>query len=126
MEQEKRNILVVDNDVAVGNLLIRVFKMELGWDIEYVPDGELALAMWRKNKHDLIITDLDRPRLDGEELISIMQQEDPDVKIIVLSGYKPKTIKGVLRVFGKPIQDICGFARRVKEIILETEATCPA
>jgi DNA-binding NarL/FixJ family response regulator len=50
-------------------------------------DGEEALALVRRERPDLVITDLIMPRLNGVELTRRIRQELPDSKVILISSY---------------------------------------
>lgn len=50
-------------------------------------DGEMALPMIRKLQPDVLITDIKMPFMDGLSLSHIVNQEFPDTKIIIISGY---------------------------------------
>ena len=50
-------------------------------------DGEMALPMIRKQKPDVVITDIRMPFMDGLELSRMIRRELPETKIIIISGY---------------------------------------
>jgi len=50
-------------------------------------DGEMALPLIRKERPDVLITDIKMPFMDGLELSHIVKREMPDTKIIIISGY---------------------------------------
>lgn len=50
-------------------------------------DGEMALPLIRKERPDVIITDIKMPFMDGLSLTHIVKQEFPETKVIIISGY---------------------------------------
>ncbi len=50
-------------------------------------DGEMALPLIRKEKPDVLITDIKMPFMDGLSLSEIVREELPKTKIIIISGY---------------------------------------
>lgn len=50
-------------------------------------DGEMALPMIRKERPDVLITDIKMPFMDGLSLSHLVRKELPDIKIIIISGY---------------------------------------
>lgn len=50
-------------------------------------DGEMALPLIRKTKPDVLITDIKMPFMDGLSLSKIVNNELPNTKIIIISGY---------------------------------------
>lgn len=50
-------------------------------------DGEAALALVRRERPDIVITDLMMPRLNGVELTRRIRRELPETKIILMSSF---------------------------------------
>jgi DNA-binding NarL/FixJ family response regulator len=50
-------------------------------------DGEEALALVRRERPAIVITDLVMPRLNGIELTGRIRQEFPETKVILMSSY---------------------------------------
>ena len=50
-------------------------------------DGEIALPLLRTTQPDVLITDIKMPFMDGLQLIKIVRERMPWVKIIILSGH---------------------------------------
>lgn len=50
-------------------------------------DGEVALPLIAKTRPDVLITDIKMPFMDGLTLASMVRDEFPDIKIVIISGY---------------------------------------
>jgi two-component system cell cycle sensor histidine kinase/response regulator CckA len=64
-----------------------------------VSDGEDALKIYqeKKEKIDLVILDLIMPGMGGKKCLEGLLQINPDVKVVVASGYSPEgTVKSFL------------------------------
>jgi two-component system, cell cycle response regulator len=72
------NILVVDDSRTIRRILRRDLEAA-GYAVDEAPDGEVALAMCRGAAPDLVLLDVDMPRLDGMATLERMQQ-DPDLR----------------------------------------------
>ncbi len=71
-------ILVVD-DQPVNRLLLKKQLVLLGLQVEKAESGQMALALWKKQHIDLIITDCHMPEMDGYALTrNIRQLEQQD------------------------------------------------
>ena len=70
------NILVVDDDKGIREILEIVLTQE-GYDVTSVEDGLKALAKCRRQKYDLIITDLKMPKMDGIEFMKAAKEVSP-------------------------------------------------
>lgn len=62
-KQPKRRILVVEDDEAIGKMLVKVLGTR--YAVEHAVDGPHAVALASKNPPDLIMLDVMMPGLDG-------------------------------------------------------------
>ena len=80
------SILIVDDDINLCTVLKEELS-EVGYDAEYVNDGDAAFDFLRGHSVDLILLDLKMPNKDGFEVLKEIQQRGIKVKIIVLTAY---------------------------------------
>lgn len=80
-----QRILVVDDDASLRNLLAQTLE-GAGFQAFTAEDGRDARAQVEKHQIDLVITDLAMPREEGMELIRALRKEQPEVKIVAMSG----------------------------------------
>ena len=82
-------VFLVEDEVVMRNGI----KNNIPWEqegFEFVgeaSDGELAYPLIKKEKPDILITDIRMPFMDGLELSRLVKKELPRIKIIILSGY---------------------------------------
>lgn len=81
--------LVVDDSMLIRHSVCRYFE-ERGFQVESATNGVEALEMLQQIKPDVIVTDLQMPKMDGRELITILKNrpDTREVPIIVLAGKK--------------------------------------
>ncbi|MBT3281020.1 MAG: response regulator [Campylobacteraceae bacterium] len=82
-----KNILLVDDSQILLDLLIHALK-DSGLDnIDTAVNGKEALEMSIKNNYNLIITDINMPKIDGFKLISKLKELDKykNIPVLVLS-----------------------------------------
>ena len=84
---ERRRILVVDNDPAIGQLCLRVLTSE-GFSVDIAVNGIEARDMIREKKYDLILIEIKIPIMNGMELYQYMIREHPDLanRVIFTDG----------------------------------------
>ncbi|MBI3722381.1 response regulator, partial [bacterium] len=84
--ERKRRVLVVDDSVVTRQLERRILE-GLGFDVDLAVDGQDALRLLEKEKPDLIVSDLEMPRLDGFGLIRRIRADARvnEVPIIIVS-----------------------------------------
>lgn len=86
--QGSGTILLVDDEpqlMQVAKLLLKA----LGFDVFEAANGREALELYRKNADyiTMVVTDLGMPVMDGYELIRELKKLNPELPVIVSSGY---------------------------------------
>ncbi len=116
-----RRVLVVDDDVHSRDAVARLLTEE-GYDATVAADGEQAsgiLASWHP---DLVLTDLNMPRLDGRGLLQRVKTVLPGIPVIVLSarasadGRASVEGMGAAGFFAKPVQ-VDQLLARIRDLI---------
>lgn len=77
-------ILIVEDELDVLNALKKGFK-KYGYAIDTASDSKEALESYYSNYYDLIILDLNLPKLDGIEILKEIRSENKEVNVISLS-----------------------------------------
>jgi DNA-binding NarL/FixJ family response regulator len=82
------NILVVDDHPIVREGLVAILEAQDDFNVVgEAGNGEEALRLYRKYEPDVVMMDLEMPRLDGPGAIQAIRAEDPGAKIVVLTAY---------------------------------------
>ena len=81
-------VLVVDDEAPVRILAQQVLE-EFGFEVLTAEDGLKAVETYRRlgTSIDLILLDLTMPNMDGEQALRVIQELDPEVKVLLSSGY---------------------------------------
>jgi CheY-like chemotaxis protein len=84
---ETRRILLVDDEEMVRKAIRLILGLG-GYDIVEAVDGEEAVHKYLEASppFDLVVIDLDMPRLNGAEAMARIRNHHPEAKAIVLSG----------------------------------------
>ena len=105
-----KKVLIVEDNRLERKIVHHLLELNFGKDlyIDDVADGNQALDYLRKQKYDLVITDLIMPKTEGIELIRNLHQNHPSVKIIAVSGSNPYYLYmakkiGIDGMFTKPL-----------------------
>jgi CheY-like chemotaxis protein len=80
------NILLVD-DNKLGLSARKCVLEEVGHRIATAVNGVDALEQFANAKFDLVVTDYKMPRMDGLELIAGLRKTQPDLPVILISGF---------------------------------------
>jgi two-component system, sensor histidine kinase len=68
-------VLAAD-DNAVNQLVLRTLLQQFGIDAAVVEDGEAAVAAWESEDWDLILMDVQMPRMDGLEATGVIREKE--------------------------------------------------
>src|ERR1700691_130763 len=81
-----RSILIVEEDASLANFLCRELRAG-SFTVDSVFDGETALATLQdEGRRDLLILELNLPKLDGMSLLQRVRQARPRLPMMVLSA----------------------------------------
>ena len=85
--KSKPRILVADDDPDVRNLVKDLLTIE-GFDVETAEDGLEAMALLKKHKFALLISDVHMPRMEGPQLLKVIRAtaEGKTQPVIMLSS----------------------------------------
>jgi DNA-binding NtrC family response regulator len=118
-------ILLVDDEELVRELGTEMLEWA-GYNVLTAVNGQEALELYRRKKSDisLVILDLIMPKLGGKQCLEELLAIDPEVKVLVASGYsadgptknaigsgakgfisKPYDAKEILRVVRKVLDE---------------------
>ncbi len=85
MMEKLREIMVVDDEAGIRALLSDAL-MEEGYSVTLAENGMDSLQQLSKHRFDLLITDINMPKLNGLELIRMMKKRGRREKVILISG----------------------------------------
>lgn len=82
-------VLVIDDSMLIRHTICR-FLEEMGFEVESADDGVTAMHLLAAHLPDLIVTDMQMPRMGGRELIARLKQHPgtAGIPVVVLTGDK--------------------------------------
>jgi two-component system response regulator HydG len=80
------NILVIDDDPAIREACSAVFYEE-EYSVQTADNGQTGLQIIREQNIDLVLLDLKMPGIGGMDLLKIIREEDPEIVVIIITGY---------------------------------------
>jgi CheY-like chemotaxis protein len=87
MAETQFAILCVDDEPAVLHPLEIMLKRR-GFHVVTAHDGPSAIELFRQIKFDAVVLDYVMPGMSGGQVAEVMRQENPNVPIILHTGYK--------------------------------------
>ncbi|HET6429959.1 MAG TPA: ATP-binding protein [Phycisphaerae bacterium] len=117
------NILLVDDEDVVRNFTARALR-GLGYTVTPAADGVEAVEVFgeAEGHFDAVVLDLIMPKLGGEDAFRLMKEIDPNVRVLVATGFsQPGVIdsllrQGVVAVLIKPFS-IENLSREIARVI---------
>ena len=122
-KQSQQSALCVDDDRELRELLHELIG-QMGHTSETAVDGVNALEKMEKKHFDIVITDINMPRLDGIGLIKRIAADFSDTDVIAITGYQTEynytdlIALGASDFISKPI-NLDEFEAKIKRIVRE-------
>ena len=85
MSDLKSRLLIVEDEPNTRTLLTQIFVGK-GHSVRAAADGFAALEEIRKDPPDILLSDLNMPRMSGFELLSVVRRKVPKIFVIATSG----------------------------------------
>lgn len=87
-QPSRGTVLLVDDERAVRGIASDILG-KLNYDVLPVGSGREAIKLYRENKEEivLVILDIVMPELGGSEVFQELRQINPEVKVLLCSGY---------------------------------------
>lgn len=115
---KEKNVLIIDDDKLQLQLMEEIFSPIFNKAI-LINDASKAISLLKKNHFDLVLTDIQMPKMDGFELIQTLRdtEETNQIPVIALSGKRNLTQEDFIELgfttsHPKPIQ----FSKLIHEI----------
>lgn len=96
---KRDKILLIDDDETVLALWEEQFK-SAGYHVRAALNGEKAIDMIKKERADIVFTDLFMPKMNGVEVCRRIKELCPDTEVVFVSGH-PQEIEKHLMDFIK-------------------------
>ncbi|MHC4408435.1 MAG: sigma-54-dependent transcriptional regulator, partial [Planctomycetota bacterium] len=115
----KARLMIVDDDLLVADSLA-VFLKSRNYEVSVETDAHRALRRMRDGETpDLILTDVNMPGLDGFALLKEARKIDPNIVIVMLTGYG--TIESAVKAMREGAEDYVTKPVIDEEMLLTVE-----
>jgi CheY-like chemotaxis protein len=79
-------ILVIDDDPLIRDMLSTELA-DAGHSVTAAANGWEGMRRFRPDFHDLVITDICMPQVNGADLLRVLRREVPEVPVVVISAH---------------------------------------
>ena len=118
-------VLIVDDDLGQLRLLARIFSMRRpDLEVATAANGAEAIERLRAASSDLVLTDLQMPRMNGFELLAWLRSHQPHIPVFTMTAYPDAESMerlrdlGSIECFTKPL-DVSGVLERLSSAVTE-------
>jgi DNA-binding NtrC family response regulator len=115
-------VLVVDDEVTL-RMLLRKALAKTGCHVEVADDGENAIRMLEVDTFDVVVLDINMPRVTGHQLAKQIEKKYPDLPVIFMTAeadannVKKAYAEGAKDFLVKPFDDIDRVVTKILEVI---------
>lgn len=82
----KHRILVVDDEESIREFLDIMLRKE-GYEVTMAQDGEQAVEILKKKTFDMVISDMQMPKMNGIELLKYVKDQNPDLIFMLITAF---------------------------------------
>ena len=119
-----KKILVVDDSMTTRTMMKNILS-NVGYSVDAVLDVSEAMVKLKMNHYDLVITDLDMPKINGYEFVERLKTDEmyTDIPIIVISATNSETAFKKLKNYSveayiqKDNFNQTAFVEKIKEVL---------
>jgi two-component system C4-dicarboxylate transport response regulator DctD len=79
-------VVIIDNEVEIGEALLEMLELE-GFNVVAYQQAEQALRGLNYDSPVVVLSDVKMPKMDGLSLLSRLQQLDPAIPVLLMSGH---------------------------------------
>lgn len=125
----RRLVMIVDDSVTVRKVTSRLLERQ-GYDIVTAKDGVDAIEQLENVRPDLMLLDIEMPRMDGFEVTNLVRHHDihRDLPIIMITSrtgekHRERAFSlGVTHYMGKPFQE-AELLENIQQLIAEKQGS---
>jgi two-component system, chemotaxis family, protein-glutamate methylesterase/glutaminase len=120
------HVLVVDDSAVVREVLSAILSQDGAITVAVAPDPFIAMAKIKQNRPDVIVLDLEMPRMDGMTFLKKIVREDP-IPVVICSALAGSSTavglqaleEGAVEVVNKPRLGVKQFLEESAVIIVD-------
>ena len=90
MVDERRRVLIVDDEPLILEVLSEHFKVD--FDVETALNGADALGAILRQRPDVVLLDINMPRMNGVEVLKDIKQIDESIAVIMVTANEQVTL----------------------------------
>lgn len=112
---KEKTVLFVDDEPATRVAIYRMLSLRFK-QVWLAEDGQEGLALFKEHHPDLVITDIEMPKLNGLRLLEEIKRAHPEEPVVIVTGFadEAREAQGADGILIKPIDRSTLFAELVR------------
>jgi two-component system response regulator HydG len=116
-----RRLLIVEDEPILRITMADALRKE-GWDVDVAEDGAKGLALFETHHHDLVLTDLLMPRMDGMELLRRVKREQAETTVVIITAHG--TVESAVEAMRQGAADFISKPFSMVQLLLRLNNVC--
>jgi len=121
------HVLIVDDSAVMRQIMAGLLGKSPGFSVDTASDPVIAMERMRNRRPDVIVLDLEMPRMDGMTFLRKLMKEDP-IPVVICSGHVAQgahhaveaLAEGAVDLIAKPQLGLRDFLEETADTIVET------
>ena len=120
-------ILVVDDDAGIREMLLLALRRN-GWQTEGAADGREALSWLGQQRFDVVVTDIQMPRMDGLALLRAIRSLPQPMPVVVQTTLLDPMLENLLLQAGafRVLMKGCPLGELIRTVSEASATSAPA
>jgi len=85
--QARGRILLVDDEEQARHVTSKFLREQQGYEVDACRNAQEAIEALKKQKPDLVISDIRMPGMDGLSLLRFIKEHDPLIEVVMITGF---------------------------------------
>ena len=116
-----RRLMIVEDEPILRITMADALRKE-GWDVDVAEDGLKGLALFEKHLHDVVLTDLLMPHMDGMELLRRVKGLQPETTVVIITAHG--TVDSAVEAMREGAADFIAKPFSMMQLILRLNNVC--
>jgi len=116
-----RRLLIAEDEPILRIAMADALRKE-GWEVDVAEDGAKAMALFEHHLHEVILTDLMMPKVDGMEVLRRAKALHPETTVILITAYA--TIDSAVEAMRQGAADFIAKPFSMMQLLLRLSNVC--
>jgi DNA-binding NtrC family response regulator len=116
-----RRLLIAEDEPILRIAMADALRKE-GWEVDVAEDGARAMILFENHFHDVILTDVMMPKVDGMEVLRRAKAMQPETTVILITAYA--TVDSAVEAMRQGAADFIAKPFSMMQLLLRLNNVC--